>query len=238
MKKQLFAISLAMVGLIGCAHQSGKVTANEKPMHMHMQMPKRTIASMGDLKIDLRNIYSMQKSYWSDNREGKDYFGKFSAFIVKDDMNEEGNARLLVYLESPENMDEMNLLVDNNKFLWSGVMAGTEPSLSVNRKNSLLIESGNDAVGRFAWRETITAKILANTGKIEVIGYDYTSFDKHMEEDSYSCSYNFLTGAAKATTFKASTEKTINRKVKGIKKTIALNDWSSDSVPADCVPKK
>lgn len=33
-------------------------------------------------------------------------------------------------------------------------------------------------------------------------------------------------------------KKTISRKVKGIKKTIALNDWTSDSVPVDCVPKK
>lgn len=223
MKKKFLSLAFASVLFVGCTHQT--------------YGPARSISSVGDIKIELNAIYSMQRSYWSDSREGKDYFGKFSAFLVKNDMGQDGNARLLVYLEDSANPEQMNLLVDNDKFVWSGTVAGTGPSLSVNNKNSLVVEYGNDGPGRYVWKEKISAKILASSGKIEVIGYDYSSSDKLMKENSYTCSYNFLTGKATASTYNVKTKKEVPRKVQGVKRTVSLNDWTPESVPSDCIPK-
>ena len=230
----LFILALAAAG---CSTVQKPYIAEAAPAMPTKLNTYRAFASEKDFTVDLKDIYSMQRSFWSDKRDGKDYFGAFSAFVMKDASNEEGNARLVVYLEHPDNFGEMVKVVDNNKFIWSGLMAGTEPSLSVNRKNSLMIETGNDAVGRGAWHETVTAKVLASSGKVEVIGYDYSDFDKLGIDDGHSCSYNFLTGQATAKIFKARTDKVIERKVKGIKKTISLNDWTEESKPKDCLPK-
>jgi len=76
--------------------------------------------------------------------------------------------------------------------VWQGQMFGTQPSLDVNARGSLLIHSQNDAIGRNRWRETIT--VAYREGQFVVAGYTYTSRDTLDLDNTTSCDMNFLTG--------------------------------------------
>lgn len=188
----------------------------------------------------LTNIYSMQRSFWSDVRKGKEYYGRYAAFIVKNDMkNDDEKARVVIYLQDSSdtnNYDKMVKVADNGNFIYAGSWAGQEPNLDVNRKGSLMIVQGNDGVGRGRWHKSVTVRILANTGKIEVIGFDYDDYDSLQMDPAHGCSYNFLTGAAKSWTMPtAENRPTKQNKVKGIKQTVDLNDWTEAMEPKDCI---
>ena len=90
-------------------------------------------------------------------------------------------------------MGKQILAVDNGKFLVTGgPMAGDEPSFATNRRDSLLIQSGNDGYGRTAWHEQVT--VAWRGGQLVVAGYDYSDYDKLGEENETNCSVNLLTG--------------------------------------------
>lgn len=183
----------------------------------------------------LENVLSMQRSFWSEKHDGSERFGKVQALLTKADITVEGLARLLIYIEDPKKPGVMNKVTDNSNFVWTGTLAGSEPNLEFSRKNTFVIVSGNDSSGRQTWQERVTAQYAASTGKVEVIGYDYSSYDKLQIDDGYTCSFDLLTGTAKAATVNKAGSKP--RKVSPIKSPVDLNQWTESSRPKDCIPQ-
>lgn len=208
--------------------KSARGTASEPP----------TVGASNDQISDrfrLLDLYSMQSGYWSTAKDaqGSSTILRFMAFALKPAANqgdpESYNGRLLIYLQDGNDYEKFNVAVDNEKFMWSGAMAGSEPSLSVNRRGSLLIQTGNDGFGREAWSQTITAAFRGN--QIIVAGYDYTSYDKLMEYPAINCSVNVLTGQIVYQETDVKTDKPTHRSAyrnSQIQQTIALRDWNDD----------
>lgn len=234
-------ITLLFVFVLGaCASTEHKsdVTGNvakSKIVSLPRYIP-RTPTSAAE-QFSLTDIYSMQRSYWlAKTTSNSETVVRFLAFALKPaeiDGRPADHGRLVVYVESPDQNDQLSLVVDNSKFMYSGNMAGNEPSLSLNRKDSLLIQMGNDAIGRSVWHETITAAYRNN--QLIVAGYDYDSYDRLQEENPTNCSLNFLTGKGYSRVFDIKTDRKIkDKKISIAPRTVLLNDWTSEMRPKEC----
>jgi hypothetical protein len=126
----------------------------------------------------------------------------------------------LVYLS--ESSHTMRLAVSKKNIAWRGTMWGTQPALEITGRGSLVITSGNEAIGRNRWTQKLTVAYRDNA--FIVAGYTYTERDTLAPGSHSSCDINFLTGRGVR-----------NKKPFRIPaKTIALTDWSEASIPQDC----
>ncbi|MEC7121138.1 MAG: hypothetical protein VXW65_14720 [Pseudomonadota bacterium] len=128
--------------------------------------------------------------------------------VVTTDWNEDGlpdRAILMMgddtdadlYIFQSENHDPQQpktLKVYQNSIAWMGNMWGTWPSLELNARNSLLIHSGNEAIGRNRWQQTLT--VAYREQQFKVVGYTYRDRDT-LDLETYShCEINYLNGKA------------------------------------------
>jgi hypothetical protein len=106
----------------------------------------------------------------------------------------EDDAGVSFYLRETEN----NRLVHKATLadtVWSGVMAGTTPSLELNSAGSVLVKSENSAIGRNRWEQIIT--IAYRNNALRVVGYTYNWYDTLNLEDNGQCDINYLSGKAR-----------------------------------------
>lgn len=75
---------------------------------------------------------------------------------------------------------------------WQGVLPGTEPSMSVTPRGTLVLVFKDDAVERARWRQEL--KIAFDGGRFVVAGYGYTLRDPREPERSGSCELDLVTG--------------------------------------------
>lgn len=75
---------------------------------------------------------------------------------------------------------------------WQGGLAGQEASLALSPGGSVLLGSGNDAVGRDRWALTVT--IAFREGELRVAGLTYEWRDTLDPEAGGTCDLNLLTG--------------------------------------------
>ncbi|MES3036857.1 MAG: hypothetical protein V4736_03040 [Bdellovibrionota bacterium] len=230
MKKMIVILSLAVLVITGCSAAPKK-------------MEQETMRAPAAEGFDLRNVYSMQRSYWSSkSADGQVRVVRFKAYVLKETSKDANYGRVIVYLEDPNNMDLLQKIVDNKNFVFQSDWAGAEPNLSLNKKDSLLIQSGNEGIGRTAWSETVTANY--RNGQIAVIGYDASEIDKVGEYPGTICSVNFSTGRGWVDVYPPmapdyegdATPKRTNFTVpRGLKK---LQDWTQESRPKECYGTK
>lgn len=162
-------------------------------------------------KVNLVDVVSLNSGYWDVKKGNDTYYGRYKAFILategdyyslrvyaeKDGLEKAPN--LSVSGKKPQNIPEKNddskyvQLVDNNSFVWGSDWGGTEPSLAINGRGSLVVITGNSGIGRSAWEQKVTVKLNPVTDTLEVIGYDYNYYDK-LDLSNGNCSYNFNTG--------------------------------------------
>ncbi len=105
---------------------------------------------------------------------------------------------------------------------WAGQMWGTLPSLSVNGRGSLVITSGNDAIGRDRWHQALT--VAYRDGTYVVIGITRDHRDTLDPKAGGSCDLNLSTGRGTAD----------GRPVTVPAVPIPLATWSDDSLPKVC----
>ncbi len=199
---------------------------------------KRTPAS-NDLRVDLSQVAALLKGYFSapGDKKGETKIQGYSAYVLN---AEEGKdyGRVVIYVDNQNDlMGKQILAVDNANFISTGgPMAGDEPSFSTNRKDSLLIQTGNDGGGRTAWHETVT--VAWRGGQLVVAGYDYSDYDRLGQDNETNCSVNLLTGKGILTTYPPR-EANPDGKAKVTKFSFPvvatpLNDWKESSKPKGC----
>jgi hypothetical protein len=105
---------------------------------------------------------------------------------------------------------------------WSGAMWGTRPSLEVSGKGSLLIKSGNEAIGRGRWTQTLT--VVYRDKDFVVAGVTRDERDTLDLKAGGSCDLNLLTGKGKRD------GKPVETKFPAMK----LADWSDEKLPKEC----
>ncbi len=107
--------------------------------------------------------------------------------------------------------------------VFSGQMWGTLPSLAVNGKGSLVIASGNEAVGRDRWSQKLT--VVLRDGAFVIAGITHASRDTlDPKAGASSCDLNLLTG--KGTSGGKPVTETLAP--------IPLADWSDNKLPKAC----
>lgn len=203
--------ALAVIAFTTSCASHGEVRANRETSS-EKNSQRFPAESKLNSRVNLLDIVSLNSGYWDVKRGTSTYFGRYKAFILA---TEGDYYTLKVFAESDglveaptinmtkrnENIAERNddskysLVAENNKFIWGSDWAGTEPSLAVNGRGSLMIVSGNEGIGRYAWEQKVTVQLNPTSSVLEVIGFDYTSRDK-LDLSSVKCSYNFGSGKA------------------------------------------
>jgi hypothetical protein len=153
--------------------------------------------------------------------------------VVTADWNEDGGfdravlietepteTELLIYLSGTPN--QMKLAIRKPDVAWRGGLWGTQPKLEVNQVGSLVVVSGNEAIGRNRWMQKLT--IVYRNKSFVVAGYTYNARDTLNLDYQLQCDVNFLTGKGikNGKTFKTAMT------------AIPLAKWSSDAAPREC----
>jgi hypothetical protein len=146
--------------------------------------------------------------------------GSFDRAILLASEAEPDQADLLVYLS--EASDIMRLAVSKKNIAWRGAMWGTQPTLEVIGRGSLIITSANEAVGRNRWTQKLT--VVYRNKAFVVAGYTYADHDTLAPGSSTNCDINYLTGKGfrNKKPFRASA------------KAVALVEWSEAYIPQEC----
>lgn len=173
---------------------------------------------------DLETIMSMNSGFWNVTKDKVPFFGRYKAFIIAQPDKDYNS--LQVYAEEhalnelpkyqseakgkkekleSQGITKLKLVAKNDNFVWGSNWAGTEPTLTTNTKNSLVVQSGNEGIGRTAWNEKVIMRFNPSAGRLDVIGYDYTYYDK-IDNSNGNCTFNFSTGVAIIKTQAASTD--------------------------------
>jgi hypothetical protein len=146
--------------------------------------------------------------------------GAFDRALLLTSETEPDQADLLVYLS--ESSHAMRLAVSKKNIAWRGTMWGTQPALGITGRGSLVIISGNEAIGQNRWTQKLTVAYRDNV--FIVAGYTYTEHDTLAPGSDSSCDVNFLTGSGVKN----------NKPFSIPAKAIALTDWSETSIPQEC----
>ncbi len=143
------------------------------------------------------------------------------AILIESDL-ESNQVDLLIYLSESSSSSNMRLAAGKKNIVWRGGMWGTQPTLEINAQRSLVITSGNDAIGRNRWNQKLT--LLYRDKSFVIAGYTRIERDTIDPNFSSSCDVNFLTnkGFKNKKPFMIST------------KAVDLKDWSQDSIPKEC----
>jgi len=138
--------------------------------------------------------------------------------------NKDDGANLYIYLSKDDAESESVLALAEMKkgVVFSGSMWGQLPSLDVNGKGSLLIKSGNDAIGRDRWTQTLT--VVYRNKEFLIGGIAYTERDTLDPKGGGACDLNLLSGKG------LRNGKPIEAKLTPIR----LADWSDEKLPKEC----
>ncbi|ESQ89809.1 hypothetical protein ABAC460_10935 [Asticcacaulis sp. AC460] len=148
------------------------------------------------------------------------------------DWNEDGGFDRAVLVQSQDSVDLIVYMSDGDTMkpaafapglVWSGSMWGTQPSLQLSPAGGLQVVSGNDAIGRSRWQQTLT--LAWRNNQMVVAGVTTVSRDTLDLEAGGTCDVNFLTGKGTA----------MGKPVKVAAGGIAVADWTDDKVPVNCL---
>lgn len=105
---------------------------------------------------------------------------------------------------------------------YSGTMWGMLPSLKINNRGSLVVESENYGVGRYKWGQNMT--VVLRDSRLLVAGLEYHMVDGISPDNGGSCEVNFLTGKV------LRNRKVVNEKVSPT----LLATWDKNNLPRAC----
>ena len=168
-----------------------------------------------DMTIRPERVISVVTSDWNGD-------GSFDRALLLVSEKETDEVDLLIYLSASDKPNELRLAVNKANIAWRGAMWGTQPSLEVNERKSLIITSANDAIGRGRWTRKLTLVYLGKS--FVVAGYTYNSYDTLDVASHSACDVNLLTGNGIK-----------NKKpFKTTLKAVAVAEWSTAAIPPEC----
>ncbi len=148
--------------------------------------------------------------------------GSFDRALLLASDKESDEVDLLIYLSASDKPNDLRLAVQKRSIAWRGAMWGTQPSLEVNERKSLIIHSANDAIGRGRWSRKLTVAYIDKT--FVVAGYTYNSRDTLDLSAHTNCDVNLLTGRG------IKNQKPFKTAVK----IVPVADWSEGAIPREC----
>ena len=112
----------------------------------------------------------------------------------------DGDGRLETYTLIESGTETVDLMVDDGTgwatarhVAWDGGSPGQRASLALNEAGSVVIESGNDAIGRDRWHLLVT--LAHRDGDIRIAGLTYDRYDTLEPETGWrQCDLNLLSG--------------------------------------------
>lgn len=212
MKLKLSTALVTAFMAMGCASKEFK---NVDRLPQSEPTGTGSIGSGGDMTKALTEIYGRVLS------------------AVTVDLNEDGTMDRAILSLSPGKEDAdlyiiLSVTEANPQFyekkgiVWAGTMWGTLPSLKVNQRGSIVVESENVGIGRFKWNQSMT--IVLRQNQLLVGGFSYNYFDGIDPEKGGSCDLNLLAGKG------VRNGKALNQKFRPE----PLTTWSDNKVPAPC----
>ncbi len=152
----------------------------------------------------------------------------FDRAVLIDDEN--GSTDLYIYAskfdESTKQYLPMSLQLVRKGIAFMGGMWGQVPRLMVNNTNGrLLIESGNDSIGRSRWVQSLEVTFDKGLNTYVVSGLQYMIRDTLDLDAGGNCEIDFLKGEAKrnGSTVQYSPQLT------------TLAAWDNDKLPSVCI---
>lgn len=212
---KFFILSAATLAFASCATTNNNTTITEQKSTQVRNVAQAANQSLANKlpSVNLSDVASANSGYWSVKKGTTDFFGRYKAYIVSTPDKDYNDLYVFAETDALENLpkykttkiskdekapqaevdSEFNLIAKNSNFVWGGSFGGTEPTLTTNKKGSLVIQSMNEGIGRSAWNEQVIARFNPVSAKIEVIGYEYVSYDK-LDGSGLNCSFNYNTG--------------------------------------------
>ncbi len=148
--------------------------------------------------------------------------GSFDRALLLVSKKEPDEVDLLIYLSSSDKPSDMRLAVRKANIAWRGAMWGTQPSLEVNERKSLIITSANEAIGRGRWTKKLT--LVYRDKSFVVAGYTHHERDTLIPDSQSSCDVNLLTGGGIKN----------NKPFKTAARAVAVADWNEAAVAREC----
>jgi len=130
------------------------------------------------------------------------------------------DADLEVFLSQPDGVWKSAIYA--GKIAWHGTLTGRRASIKLNKRNSIVIHSHNESIGRHRWSKLLT--IVYRNKRFLVAGYTADEYDTLDPGRSSSCDVNYLSG------------KLVKNKKSLVIKNIAptVSDWLKQSAVAAC----
>lgn len=108
----------------------------------------------------------------------------------------------------------------------TGMMVGNRPSVDFTDAGSLLLKSGNEAIGRNRWFQTVTLAWRDET--LLVAGFTYSFYDTLDPEANGGCDINILTGSGISTANGRDSDVSLGAQ------RLELGDWLAAGAPILC----
>ena len=140
-----------------------------------------------ELQINPAQVLSVVTADWNND-------GGFDRALLLLPQADSDEADLYIYLSDADS-NTMLQVSHKAKIVWVGGMWGTQPSLKVNKKGSLILKSANESIGRNRWQQKLT--IAYRKGHFVVAGYTYSAHDTLDLDYKLKCDINLLTGKGK-----------------------------------------
>lgn len=166
--------------------------------------------------VNVNNVLAAITADWNDD-------GSMDRAVLVANPESDGNGVDLYLSLSDDEPNSMKLDLVKKDIAWAGAMFGTLPSLELSGKNSLLVKSANDAIGRDRWNQTLT--IAYRDKNFVVAGFTHNAYDTlEPNAKGIQCDINLLTGKGKAN----------GKDITVTEKSPLLKDWKDESVTKVC----
>ncbi|MEO0544719.1 MAG: hypothetical protein AAFY99_12970 [Pseudomonadota bacterium] len=126
-------------------------------------------------------------------------YGDDLAILIEPSAESDADYTLVILADAAGPGGSLGEIARFENAAWGGTgdIYGNRPSVAFTDAGSLQLRSGNDAIGRNRWQQTLTLVWRENT--VILAGFTYFERDTLSENSEYGCDINLLTSVAEIT---------------------------------------
>ncbi|MEO1747117.1 MAG: hypothetical protein AAFR27_00605 [Pseudomonadota bacterium] len=130
-------------------------------------------------------------------------YGDDLALLIEPSSDSDNDYTLVILADAAGPGGSLGEIARYEDAAWGGVgdFYGNRPSVNFTDAGSLQLRSGNDAVGRNRWNQTVT--LIWRDNSVILGGYTYIERDTLEQNSEFGCDINLLTGNADVTDAKS-----------------------------------